>query len=85
MNVKNLVFVIWVKATIYLLYNFHDSTFNMTFGLNTIGGIANTTLRFVYYSGKLIFVYNSWMDHFRLIILEGEKTFEHNKWHKSYF
>ena len=51
----------------------------MTFGLNMIGDIANTTLRFVYYSGKLIFVYNSWMDHFRLIILEGEKTFEHNK------
>ena len=76
MNVKNLVFVIWVKAIIYLLYNFHDSTFNMTFGLNMIGGIANTTLRFVYYSG---------MDHFRLIILEGEKSFEHNKWHKSYF
>ena len=86
MNVKTLVFVIWVQAIIYfLLYNFHDSTFNMTFGLNMIGGIANTTLRFVYYSGKLIFVYNSWMDHFRLIILEGEKTFEHNKWHKSYF
>ena len=85
MNVKTLVFVIWVQAIIYfLLYNFHDSTFNMTFGLNMIGGIASTTLKFLYYSWKLIFVYNSWMDHFKLIVIEGEKTFEH-KWHKSYF
>ena len=85
MNVKTLVFVIWVQAIIYfLLYNFHDSTFNMTFGLNMIGGIANTTLKFLYYSWKLIFVYNSWMDHFKLIVIEAEKTFEH-KWHKSYF